>query len=102
VAHLIEYGGLGFFCLLALRLDRHLSWFGAAVGAMVLTSLYGISDEWHQAYVPGREVDVRDWMADTAGGCLAFPLAKIGAWVASRNLREKTQTPHPRPPKYKP
>jgi VanZ family protein len=37
-------------------------------------SLYGVSDEIHQAFVPGRSSDVLDWMADTAGTLVALYL----------------------------
>jgi VanZ family protein len=36
--------------------------------------LYGISDEFHQYFVPGRSVDVYDVLADALGGLL-------GAWT---------------------
>jgi VanZ family protein len=36
--------------------------------AVLLTSLYAASDEWHQSYTPRRESDVRDWLADSIGG----------------------------------
>jgi VanZ family protein len=39
--------------------------------AIVLTSLYGISDEFHQSFTPHRSVDVFDWLADTAGAVAA-------------------------------
>jgi VanZ family protein len=29
--------------------------------------LYGLSDEWHQMFVPGRTPDWADWAADVAG-----------------------------------
>lgn len=29
--------------------------------------LYGLSDEWHQMYVPGRVPDLADWLADVVG-----------------------------------
>ena len=29
---------------------------------LVLGALYGITDEWHQMYVPGRMPDVADWL----------------------------------------
>jgi VanZ family protein len=39
---------------------------------------YGISDEWHQSFVVGREVDSLDWVADTFGAALAmFLLARF-------------------------
>ncbi|HXH64795.1 MAG TPA: VanZ family protein [Mariprofundaceae bacterium] len=34
-------------------------------------SLYGAGDEWHQSFVPGRDADVFDWLADTLGATLA-------------------------------
>ena len=44
--------------------------------------IYGLSDEIHQGFVPGRTVDVLDAMADAAGGLLA-------AGVIYFNLRRK-------------
>ena len=35
--------------------------------AGILGSFYGLSDEFHQAYVPGREADLLDWAADCFG-----------------------------------
>ncbi|MBD0319601.1 MAG: VanZ family protein [Gemmatimonadetes bacterium] len=57
-----------------------LAYGGAAtgVGALPLViagSLYGVSDEVHQSFVPGRSPDPLDWVADTLGviaGVLAF------------------------------
>jgi VanZ family protein len=36
----------------------------------VVASLYGVTDELHQAFVPNRSCDLRDWVADTLGGAL--------------------------------
>ena len=48
--------------------------------ALLLTigALYGVSDEWHQMYVPGRMPDVADWIADVAGLLTGY------AWVVTR------------------
>ncbi len=35
--------------------------------AFFVAALYGISDELHQAFVPGREASVLDWLADAFG-----------------------------------
>jgi VanZ family protein len=40
--------------------------------AFLIASLYGISDEFHQHFVPGRDVSVWDWLADS-----------VGAWVGA-------------------
>jgi len=38
-----------------------------AMAAVIFCSLYGISDEWHQSFVAGRDASVWDWLADTLG-----------------------------------
>ncbi len=42
--------------------------------SVVFCSLYGVSDEWHQSFVPGRSADVMDWLADTSGAAAAMTL----------------------------
>lgn len=42
--------------------------------SVIIPSLYGISDEIHQSFVPGRNPDVWDWVADTTGALLAVLL----------------------------
>lgn len=61
--HLTEYGGLAFLFCRALA-GEGLSWTAAIVGAAILTSAYGASDEIHQIFVPLRSPDVHDWFAD--------------------------------------
>jgi len=46
------------------RLNRPCLLAGAAV---IFCSLYGISDEWHQSFVAGRDASAWDWLADTLG-----------------------------------
>jgi len=55
--------------------------------AMLFCSLYGISDEWHQSFVPGRDADPFDWLADSIGGA-------IGATIASHR-HHRTADPSP-------
>lgn len=40
------------------------------VGAVALASLYGVTDELHQLFVPGRMCDPADWLTDTLGATL--------------------------------
>lgn len=40
--------------------------------SLCFCSLYGISDEWHQSMVPGRDADVWDWAVDTLGASIAL------------------------------
>lgn len=41
-----------------------------------LALLYAATDEWHQAYVPGRHARVTDWLIDALGAGLAL----LAAW----------------------
>lgn len=60
------------YAVLAALLLRALDGVAAPGWAVLLTSLYGITDEIHQAFVPGRTPDVGDWAADTLGALLAL------------------------------
>jgi VanZ family protein len=52
--------------------------------ALLATSLYGASDEWHQYFVPGRSCELGDWIADTIGGALAIALYRLWPWYRAR------------------
>jgi VanZ family protein len=69
--HLIEYGILAALCC---RAFRWAAGSAAARQAVVLaiaaTSLYGLTDEVHQALVPLREASWLDWVADTIGAAV--------------------------------
>lgn len=43
---------------------------GTAAAAVLLTVAYGVSDEFHQSFVPGRSSDVHDVYADAIGAIL--------------------------------
>jgi VanZ family protein len=62
--------------LLAWRSFKHLvrSPIILALLSIAFCSLYGLSDEWHQSFVVGRESDSADWVADTSGSILAILL----------------------------
>ncbi len=67
---------LGFLCAHALRVrarapENRPRIFAAAAA---MASLYGLSDEIHQLFVPGRSADWRDFAADAAGSA-------AGAWL---------------------
>jgi VanZ family protein len=68
--HVIEYSGLAALFVRALRRGgavRAWLWRDAVLAAIVMTSLYGASDEYHQAFVPNRNAAVSDWVADSLG-----------------------------------
>lgn len=91
LGHLGEYTILGALMLQALAL--YLPPARAAALAVVLSSAYGVTDELHQAFVPGRTPDVVDWGVDTLGALLgALLLAYLIRKAARRrpsDLRDR-------------
>jgi VanZ family protein len=53
----------------------------------VLAVLYGISDEWHQSFIPGRYPDVMDVITDAIGAACGLLLV----WWVTRRTREPDQ-----------
>ncbi len=87
-AHLCEYLVFGMLLFRAARLTvpgRPHWW--VALTAVALASAYGITDELHQAFVPGRLCDPADWLTDTLGASLGATLAAI--LVRGDGRREK-------------
>lgn len=71
VLHIVEYGGLGILCYRGFRYASS-SWSAhyALYLAIVVASLYGATDEFHQSFVPFREADHWDFMADCIGAAI--------------------------------
>src|SRR5438874_5608359 len=77
IAHLLVFALLG---VLARRAFDGLP--RAALLAVLVTSVFGATDEWHQSFTPGRRAAVDDWALDTlAAGVAVF------AWVRVRETR---------------
>ena len=75
--HALEYLALGF------ALGRATGRSGLALG---LAAWYGAADEVHQAFAPGRDAGIQDWLADL-----------LGAWLGSRMALRRAGSP-PRTP----
>lgn len=78
--HAANFGVLALFIYLASKR----AWL-----AVLLASLYGMTDELHQAFVPGRSADVADWLADTLGAVLAVTLVHL--WQRRRQRGKLAQ-----------
>lgn len=56
--------------------------------AVMAVSLFGITDELHQSFTPGRSVDVWDWVADTIGAAVAVAVYARWAWYRATLERQ--------------
>jgi hypothetical protein len=78
--HVAEYAVLG--VLLYLPARRSMSPLRAALLALAVASLYGVTDEIHQIWTPLRTPDPVDWATDTLAAGVAVALAT--GWLALR------------------
>lgn len=67
ILHLIAYGVLAATVLWAIRPTCSPA---AGLGVIVFCLLYGISDEFHQSFIPGRSPSIYDVFADVFGAFL--------------------------------
>lgn len=74
-AHFCEYALLGL--LLANALRQHMPLKRACLVAIACASLFGVSDELHQYFVPERMCDPLDWLVDTCGASLGALIARF-------------------------
>jgi VanZ family protein len=71
VLHFVAYALLGALFLRAFKTSRIKNNIKLMVIlSVLLSSLYGISDEIHQYFVPYRDADLMDVLADTLGGLM--------------------------------
>jgi VanZ family protein len=73
--HVIVYAILGFLFSRALFLDRVMTWKRALL-VIGLVMVYGVTDEFHQSLVPGRQVSEWDVLADSLGAAIATGLIR--------------------------
>jgi VanZ family protein len=74
VVHFVLYFGLGMSYFNVATRGGTRTAARACWIAFLLVVAYGIGDEWHQAYVPGRSADWQDVAADAVGAAGAVGL----------------------------
>jgi len=84
--HTIEYSILSLLLFLSLRLSSTIEMNAVFWVSAIGSSLYGLSDEIHQLFVPLREFDVLDIICNTSGSI-------IGAYVMFRYLNKDSRRP---------
>lgn len=76
LSHMVAYGLLGLFVLGTMRLSTMGYSYNQVALATLIATAYGITDEWHQSYVPGRTSDPMDLVADCIGALLVTLAAR--------------------------
>ncbi|MGB7061355.1 MAG: VanZ family protein [Candidatus Zixiibacteriota bacterium] len=90
IYHFIEYSIFSFLLFLAFFtsgkefLKKHVFLLSVLIG-----TAYGLSDEIHQKFVPGRSSEFLDFVAD----CLGIVVVQIGIWLYLRRKRSKLTVP---------
>jgi len=89
VAHVTIYAALAATVIFAYRQPYKKKFpLQVCCTAIVVCLLYGISDEFHQSFVPGRFVSGADVLADVIGAALASAF-----WLAREKRRKKKDKP---------
>jgi VanZ family protein len=92
IPHFIEYfifAGLAAAAVAATtmpagRQEKELPAGRLSLWAITLTAIYAASDELHQAFVPGRTPDIKDWAVDVAGAFLVAGIIYLLRALRSR------------------
>ena len=83
VAHATYFFGMGACVVRAARVGHGWSRRRTLLTIVIAAAVYGCLDEFHQSFVPMRDVEALDVVADTTGGLLAALLAER-LWVVLR------------------
>ncbi|HOK53797.1 MAG TPA: VanZ family protein [Armatimonadota bacterium] len=76
--HYTAYGIMSILVFVAMRGTRpDWSILKVAVAVVVISAVYGITDEIHQSFVPDRQAEVLDWISDVLGAITGAGLASI-------------------------
>jgi VanZ family protein len=93
--HLGHFAGYGLLGALLLRAFAAARWAGVRTSAgwkaVLFASAYGVTDEFHQRFVPGRTPAVDDWVADTLGAAVAVGLLVLLVSMLTNPGRQKRE-----------
>jgi VanZ family protein len=82
--HAVAFGLLASLAMVAFRKGHRWALPRSAWGGVLAIALYGLIDEVHQAFTPGRIADPLDWLADVAGALAVTMLVLV--WHRRRSV----------------
>ena len=71
VVHFSLYGVLGILATRAVLVQPPVRLTSLLLRVTLAISAFAALDELHQLFIPGRDCDIHDWLADTLGAALA-------------------------------
>jgi len=94
-AHVIEYGTLAFLVYGSFADQNLFRWrLRRACWCVLIAAAYSLTDEFHQAFVPGRHASLADCGIDTAGAALAVAIVYQGReWLQGVGARNQKDSP---------
>lgn len=90
VSHLIAYGILGVLLIRGFRHCQHRTVSRAVAWTLIIGGIFGALDEWHQSFIPGRSMDVLDFVADFAG--LILGVVAVLTWHRFMSTTARTES----------
>ena len=82
-------GGLTVRLLYLYRVKVRFPWLAAALLTVAIVTLYGLSDEYHQTFVAGRDFSLLDLLADFLGASCA-----VAGWVVWDRVWSRWRAQH--------
>ena len=91
IGHIVLFSGLAALLLLAIRgwkFEINLRW---VITVAVFSSLFGISDEYHQSFVTGRHASIVDVLIDSISSIVtATSILIVSRFTSSRGYKKVT------------
>lgn len=89
--HFLAYAVLAFLIYLALYFSKRFSFNPKRIFLITLSivAFYGLVDEIHQIFIPGRYAELLDWVADFVGSLLGAIIAYQIVLKGNKNNLEK-------------
>lgn len=90
LVHFVCFGGLAFWVAFGCNLSENQKI--KILLPTIIVSIYGIIDEIHQSFTPGRSSTISDWIADTLGALFGSFVFYLVVKIITKNKDKKSNT----------
>lgn len=94
IEHFAAYGGLAVLLSFTFNFQRKIRLLAdhPFIFTVFLIAVYGMLDELHQRFIPGRSCDIKDWIADVTGALLGMMVVLIIRKVHESLSRKRAES----------